>query len=324
MTKRVIIEKHGGSDRLRMVNAEVPPPGPGEVQIEQTAIGLNYIDIYQREGSYPLNLPSPLGLEAAGRVVAVGSDVPDTISQGDRVVYAGVLGSYAGIRNAPADRVVPIPDGIGDDEAAAVLLKGMTIEYLMERVYRVRQGDHVLFWAASGGVGQIAGQWGRHIGARMIGVTAGLDNLSLIRERGYSFALDRRSDDIVERVRDLTGGEGVPVVYDSAGLETFDSSLNCLANRGMFVSFGATTGPVPDISPNLLQMKGSLFFTRPSLANYIKTREELVNSANRVFHLVQAGVLKVHIGQRYPLSEVSTAHDELESGVTTGSTILVP
>ena len=260
MTRRIVIDSHGGSERMRLEEVEVPSPGPGEVQIEHTAVGLNYIDTYQRSGLYPLNLPSPLGLEAAGRVVAVGKGVEGDISVGDRVVYSGLLGAYAEARNAPAERVLPIPDGVSDEEAAGVLLKGMTTEYLLERVYRVKQGDDVLFWAASGGVGQIAGQWGRHLGARMIGVTGGPENVALARNWGYAAALDRLTEDIAARVRDLTGGRGVPVVYDSVGSASFDASINSLARCGMLVSFGATTGPVPEVSPNLLQERGSLLF----------------------------------------------------------------
>ena len=324
MTRRVVIDNYGGPERMRLEGVEVPAPGPGEVQIEHTAVGLNYIDTYQRSGHYPLNLPSPLGLEAAGRVVAVGMGVEGDMSVGDRVVYAGLLGAYAEARNAPAERVLPIPDGVTDEEAAGVLLKGMTAEYLLERVYRVKQGDDVLFWAASGGVGQIAGQWGRHLGARMIGVTGGPENVALAGNWGYAAALDRRTEDIAARVRDLTGGKGVPVVYDSVGFASFDASINSLARCGMFVSFGATTGPVPEVSPHLLQERGSLYFTRPSLAHYVHAREDLLRSANRVFELMQSGALKVRIGQRFPLSEVAAAHRALESGTTTGSTILVP
>ena len=324
MTRRVVIDNHGGPERMRLEGVEVPAPDPGEVQIEHTAIGLNYIDVYHRSGAYPLNPPSPLGLEAAGRVVAVGKGVEGDMAVGDRVVYAGLLGAYAELRNAPAERVLPIPDGVADDEAAGVLLKGMTVEYLLERVYRVKQGDDVLFWAASGGVGQIAGQWGKHLGARMIGVTAGPDNVALAGNWGYAAALDRRTEDIAVRVRELTGGRGVPVVYDSVGSASFDASINSLARRGTFVSFGATTGPVPEVSPNLLQERGSLSFTRPSLADYVYARKDLLHSANRVFELMQSGALKVRIGQRFPLSEVAAAHRALESGMTTGSTILVP
>ena len=324
MTRRVVIDSHGGPEQMRLEGVEVPDPAPGEVQIEQTAIGLNYIDVYHRSGHYPLNLPSPLGLEAAGRIVALGKGVEGDMSVGDRVVYAGLPGAYAEIRNAPAERVLPVPDGVTDDEAAGVLLKGMTTEYLLERVYRVRQGDDVLFWAASGGVGQLAGQWGKHLGARMIGVTSGPDNIALAENLGYTKALDRRTEDIAARVRELTGGRGVPVVYDSVGSASFDASINSLARCGMFVSFGATSGPIPEVSPKLLQERGSLFFTRPSLAHYVQAREDLVRSANRVFELMRSGALKVRIGQRFPLAEVAAAHHALESGTTTGSTILVP
>ena len=323
MTTRVMIDAQGGPEVMRPEESDVPPPGPGEAQIEQTAIGLNYMDVYQRSGLYPMKLPSPLGLEAAGRVVAVGDGVGD-VSVGDRVVYGGVLGAYAGLRNAPAARLVPIPDGISDEEAAAVLMKGMTVEYLLERTYPVKPGQDVLFWAASGGVGQQAGQWGKHLGARMIGVTAGKDNCDLILGLGYSEALDRKSEDVAARVRELTGGKGVPVVYDSVGKASFEASIDSLATYGMFVSFGATTGPAPDVSPHLLQVKGSLYFTRPTLANYVAAREDLLHSAGRVFDLMKQGVLKVNIGQRLPLSDVVAAHIALEAGNTTGSTIFIP
>ena len=323
MTTRVMIDAQGGPEVMRPEESDVPPPGPGEAQIEQTAIGLNYMDVYQRSGLYPMKLPSPLGLEAAGRVVAVGDGVGD-VSVGDRVVYGGVLGAYAGLRNAPAARLVPIPDGISDEETAAVLMKGMTVEYLLERTYPVKPGQDVLFWAASGGVGQLAGQWGKHLGARMIGVTAGKDNCDLILGLGYSEALDRKSEDVAARVRELTGGKGVPVVYDSVGKASFEASIDSLATYGMFVSFGATTGPAPDVSPHLLQVKGSLYFTRPTLANYVAAREDLLHSAGRVFDLMKQGVLKVNIGQRLPLSDVVAAHIALEAGNTTGSTIFIP
>lgn len=322
-TTRVVMTAQGGPEVMRLEDHDVPPPGPGEVQIEQTAIGLNYMDIYQRSGLYPMDLPSPLGLEAAGRVVALGEGVTD-VARGDRVVYGGVLGAYAGRRNAPAARLVPIPEGISDDEAAAVLMKGMTVEYLLERTFKVKPGQDVLFWAASGGVGQLAGQWGKALGARMIGVTAGRENCERIKGLGYAEALDRRTDDIAARVRDLTGGKGVPVVYDSVGKTSFQASIDSLATYGMFVSFGATTGPAPDVSPHLLQTKGSLYFTRPTLANYVAAREDLLHSANRVFEMMTSGALTVHIGQRHPLSDIVAVHKALEAGETVASTILTP
>ena len=323
MTKRVVIDAQGGPEVMRLEEANVPAPGVGEAQIEQTAIGLNFMDVYQRSGLYPLDLPSPLGLEAAGRVIAVGDGVTE-VSVGDRVVYGGLLGAYASVRNAPVARLVPIPDGITDEMAAAVLMKGMTVEYLLERCYKVQRGESVLFWAASGGVGQLAGQWGKHLGARMIGVTSGPQNCASIQGLGYTTALDRKSDDIAARVRDLTDGAGVSVVYDSVGKASFDASIDSLATYGMFVSYGATTGPAPDVSPHLLQVKGSLYFTRPTLANYVGAREDLLHSANRVFEMMQSGALTVNINQRRSLDDVVDTHKALESGETTGSTVFLP
>lgn len=322
-TTRVMIDAQGGPEVMQLEAFDVPPPGPSEAQIEQTAIGLNYMDVYQRSGMYPMSLPSPLGLEAAGRVVAVGEGVSD-VKAGDRVAYGGVLGAYAGLRNAPAARLVPIPDGVSDEEAAAVLMKGMTVEYLLERCYKVQPGQDVLFWAASGGVGQLAGQWGKHLGARMIGVTAGEANRARILEMGYDVALDRKTDDVAARVRELTGGKGVPVVYDSVGKASFEASIGSLATYGYFVSFGATTGPAPDVSPHLLQVKGSLYFTRPTMAHYVAAREDLLHSAGRVFEMMKSGALKVNVDQRLPLRQVVAAHKALEAGETTGSTVFVP
>lgn len=322
-TTRVTIAAQGGPEVMTLEEAELPPPGEGEVQIEQAAIGLNYMDVYQRSGMYPLSLPSPLGLEAAGTVTAVGAGVTG-FAPGDRVVYGGVLGAYAGHRNAPAARMLKIPEGIGFDTAAAVLMKGMTVEYLLERCYRVQPGDKVLFWAASGGVGQLAGQWGRHLGAEMIGVTSGAANCARALEMGYAHAIDRTAEDVAARVKAITGGKGCPVVYDSVGKASFDASIASLAVYGYFVSFGATTGPAPAVPPDLLQKAGSLYFTRPTLANYVGSRADLEHSAGRVFEMLQAGHIAVHIDQRRPLSEIVAAHRDLEAGTTTGSTILTP
>ncbi|MCL4153531.1 UNVERIFIED_CONTAM: hypothetical protein GTU68_061047 [Idotea baltica] len=281
------------------------------------------MDVYQRSGYYPLELPSGLGLEAAGKVLEIGSDVTG-IAVGDRVVYGPVLGAYAKHRIAPAARMIKIPDGISDDVAAAVLMKGMTVEYLMCRTYPVKAGESVLFHAASGGVGHLAGQWGQHIGARMIGVTSGKENCDRILKHGYSHAIDRTSDDVAAQVREITDGEGVAVVFDSVGKASFDASLKSLAPRGFFISFGATTGEAPAVSPSTLQHNGSLYFCRPSLANYVATREDLVHSANAVFDLVGKGVLDVSINQTHPLSDVAAVHDAFEAGTTTGSTLLFP
>ncbi len=322
-TTRVVVQEQGGPEVLQLEEVDLPAPEPGEVQIEQTAIGLNYMDVYQRSGAYPLSLPSPLGLEAAGRIIAVGSDVTD-FKAGDRVAYGPVLGAYAKHRNAPAARLVTIPDGISDDVAAAALMKGTTVEYLLNRTCHIRPGQDVLFWAASGGVGQLAGQWGAHLGARMIGVTAGKANCASILKLGYADAIDRESEDVAARVQELTGGKGVPVVYDSVGAASFEASIASLATYGMFVSYGATTGEAPAVPPSLLQHGGSLYFTRPTLADYIKQRVDLVHAADEVFRLVGKGVLSVNIDQRMPLSDIVEAHKLLEAAKTTGSTILVP
>ncbi|RMD95751.1 MAG: quinone oxidoreductase [Alphaproteobacteria bacterium] len=322
-TRAVVIEEQGPPEVMKLVEVEVPPPGPGEVQIEQTAIGLNFMDVYQRSGHYPLSLPSRLGLEAAGRVTAIGPGV-EGVAEGDRVGYAGLLGAYAGARNAPAARLIPLPEAISDEIAAAVMMKGMTVEYLLNRVHKVQPGEDVLFWAASGGVGQLAGQWGKHLGARMIGVTSGPENCEMILKLGYDAAIDRTREDVAERVRELTGGKGVSVVYDSIGKASFEASLKSLRRFGLFVSFGATTGEAPPVPPSLLQKSGSLFFTRPTLADYVAEREDLLASAKAVFDLIEKGVLKVNINQRYPLEKVVEAHRALEAGETTGSTILLP
>ena len=321
--QRIILNGQGAPDVMSLEQVDVPHPGEGEVQIEQTAIGLNYMDVYQRSGHYPLDLPSPLGLEAAGRITEVGPGV-EGFSAGDRVVYGGVLGAYATLRNAPAARMLKIPDAIPDDIAAAVLMKGMTVEYLLERCFKVQPGQDVLFFAASGGVGQLAGQWGKHLGARMIGVTSGAENCALIKSLGYADAIDRTSEDIAERVRELTGGNDVPVVYDSIGKATFETSIACLATYGMFVSFGATTGEAPPVPPSLLQKAGSLYFTRPTLANYVGPRKDLEHSAARVFDMILKGHLSVSVNQRWPLSDAVEAHKALEAGATTGSSLLMP
>jgi NADPH2:quinone reductase len=309
---------------MSVTEVEVGSPGPGEALIEQTAIGLNFMDVYQRSGHYPLDLPSGLGLEAAGRVLEVGEGVTD-VKAGDRVAYAtGAPAAYAAHRIYPADRLVPVPDGIDDRTAAAVLMKGMTVEYLMNRAYPVKAGEDVLFHAASGGVGLLAGQWGSHLGARMIGVTSGEENCRRILQNGYADAIDRTSEDIADKARALTDGRGVSVVFDSVGKASFEASINALAPRGYFMSFGATTGEAPPVAPSLLQKKGSLYFCRPTLATYIASREDLMASAAAVFKLVEDGVLKVNINQTYELADIVRAHKELESGATSGSSVILP
>lgn len=320
---RVIMQEQGGPEVMRLETGDLTAPAAGEVQIEQTAIGLNYMDIYQRSGAYDMALPSPLGLEAAGQVLAIGAGVTD-FAIGDRVVYGPVLGAYATHRNVPAARLVKIPDGISDEIAAAVMMKGTTVHYLLNRTHKVSKGEDVLFWAASGGVGQLAGQWGAHLGARMIGVTSGAQNCSAILKVGYDAAIDRTSEDIAARVKTLTADKGVPVVYDSIGAASFDASISSLATYGLLVSYGATTGEAPPVPPSLLQHSGSLFFTRPTLADYIKQRGDLVHAADEVFRLIKEGVLTVNINQRFALQDVEQAHRALADGTTTGSTILIP
>lgn len=320
-TEAIVIHAQGGPEVMQLEAVEVGDPGPGEALVEQTAIGVNYMDVYQRSGAYKLDLPSRLGLEAAGRVVATGPGVDD-LAPGDRVVYGPNLGAYARARTIKASRLARIPDGIDDDTAAAALMKGMTVEYLLNRAYTITPGEWVLFYAASGGVGQIAGQWGKHLGARMIGVTSGEENCRAILGLGYEAAIDRTRDDIAAKAREITGGAGVAAVYDSVGAATFDASIDSLAPRGFFFSFGATTGEAPAVKPSLLQHKGSLYFCRPTLANYVSTDPDFRYSSGEVLRLLAEGVLKVNVGQRWPLGEAPAAHRALEAGTTTGSILL--
>jgi len=304
---------------------DLPAPGPGEVQIRHTAIGFNFQDIYTRSGMYPAPMPTGLGTEAVGVVLAVGPGVSE-FKPGERVCYASgpALGACATHRNYPAARLLHAPDGLSDEQIAATLLKGMTVEYLMQRCYPVKAGQFVLMHAAAGGVGLLAGQWGQQLGARMIGVAGGPDKVQLARANGYEFCIDRRSEDVVARVKEITGGAGVPVVYDSVGKDSFEQSLNSLAPRGFFVSFGTTTGAPPPVVAATLQKMGSLYFTRPTLVTYTASTEDLRASASAVFERLAKGVLKVSINQRYPLAEIARAHAELEGGRTTGSSIIVP
>jgi NADPH2:quinone reductase len=314
----------GGPEVLELETVDLADPGPGEILVRHEAIGLNYQDTYHRSGYYPLPLPSGVGTEAAGIVEKLGADATG-LKVGDRVAYAGgAVGAYADRRVVQAARVVKVPDGIAAEQAAAMMLKAMTVEYLLNRCYPLEAGEYALFYAASGGVGLFAGQWGRHLGAKMIGVAAGADKCRTALENGYHAVIDRTREDVVERVKAITGGAGVPVVYDSVGKATFDASMKCLRPRGYFVSFGTTTGAPPPVEAGLLQKLGSLYFTRPTLVTYTASRGELEASANAVFDLVKRGVLKVHIGQRYRLAEVVKAHADLEAGRTVGSSVLLP
>lgn len=323
-TRLVRFHQPGGPEVLKLETAEVGPPGPGEALIRHVAIGLNYMDVYHRSGAYPLPLPSPCGGEAAGVVEAVGAGVSE-VAPGDRVVYAGgAPGAYAERRLFPAARLVRIPNGVSEEIAAAVLLKGMTVEYLLNRCVRPAPGSMALMYAAAGGVGLLAGQWARDSGVKLIGVVSGADKATLAREAGYFAVIDRSREDVLERVKELTGGAGVPVVYDSVGKATFETSLKALSPRGYFVSFGTTTGAPPPVEAATLQKLGSLYFTRPTLVTYTASREELVASAGAVFERVRKGVLKPHIGRRYALADIVQAHADLEGGRTAGSSIVVP
>jgi NADPH2:quinone reductase len=322
-THAIILESQGGPEVMQLKTIEIAEPSEGEILIEQTAIGLNYMDVYQRSGYYKMQTPMHLGLEAAGTVIKLGSGVTH-LNVGDRVCYGPNLGAYAKHRLLPAARAVKIPETVSDKLAAAILMKGMTVEYLLCRTYRVQAGETVLFYAASGGVGHLAGQWGKHIGATMIGVTSGPENCASILKFGYEYALDRKSDNIAQRVHEITDGKGVPVLYDSVGRDSFEASLNSLSPRGFFISFGATTGEAPAVTPSQLQHNGSLYFCRPSLANYVGTSEELQMSANTVFALLADGVLDVSIDREESLSNIIELHRDLEAGITTGSTIIIP
>jgi len=323
--KTVRIHAAGGTEVLKIEQLDLPEPAQGEVMIRHTAIGFNFQDIYTRSGMYPVNMPSGLGTEAAGVVEKVGPGVTD-FKVGDRVCYASgpVLGACASHRNYPAARLLHSPDFMKDEDIAASLLKGMTVEYLMKRCYPVKAGQYVLMHAAAGGVGSLAGQWGRYIGAHMIGVAGGADKVAQAKANGYEFCIDRRTEDIPARVKEITGGAGVPVVYDSVGKDSFDASLNSLAPRGYFVSFGTTTGAPPPVVAGTLQKMGSLYFTRPTLVTYTASTQELRDSAAAVFEMFKRGALKVSINQRYKLDDVAQAHADLESGKTTGSSVILP
>ncbi len=320
--KAIRFHAPGDADVLRIETVDVPAPGPGQVLLRHRAIGVNFLDVYHRSGVYKLPLPSGCGSEGAGVIEAVGPDVT-LFELGDRVAYAGgEPGSYSELRLMPAARLVAVPDAVGDETAAASMMKGMTAEYLLNRCVSLKAGDHALMYAAAGGVGLFAGQWAQHLGVKLIGVAAGPEKCALALANGYAAVIDRKTEDVAARVREITGGRGVPVVFDSVGKATFNTSIECLAPRGMFVSFGATTGSPPPVEAGLLVRHGSLYFTRPSVAHYTATREELEASAGAVFDLLARGVLRPQIGRRYPLADAAQAHHDLEAGRTSGSSLL--
>ncbi len=325
MSKAVRIHAPGGPENLRYDDVEVGDPGPGEIRIRQTAIGLNYIDVYHRTGLYPLgDLPHAIGMEAAGVVDALGDGVSG-LSEGDRIAYAAPpVGAYAEVRLMPADRVVRLPDAISDQTGAAMMLQGMTVEYLIRRTHRVKAGETVLLHAAAGGIGLIACQWLKHLGATVIGTVGSPEKAELARAHGCDHPVNYREESFVERVREITGGQGVPVVYDSIGKDTWDDSLDCLQPLGLMVTFGNASGPVPPVNLGILGQKGSLFVTRPTLMTYTAKREDLEASAQALFEVVLSGAVKIEVHQTYPLAEAAQAHRDLEGRKTTGSTILLP
>ncbi len=321
--KAIRFSQNGGPEVLKLEDIELPNPGMGQVRVRHTAIGVNFIDTYHRSGLYKLPLPSGLGSEAAGVVEALGAGVT-TLKTGDRVAYAGTLGAYAEANNVAADKLVKLPAGVSDEIAAAAMLKGMTAQYLLTRTYAVKSGETILFHSAAGGVGLIAGQWAKHLGATVIGTVGSDEKIALAKAHGYGHVLNTRSDDWVKCVREITNGEGVPVVYDSIGRDTWSGSFDCLAIRGMMVSFGNSSGAAPAIEPGVLSAKGSLYLTRPTLAHYTRTAQELQKTADDLFAVIESGAVTIRINQRFKLSEAAKAHEALHSRETTGATILIP
>lgn len=324
MVQAIRIHTTGGPDVLRWEPVDPGDPGPGEVRLRNESVGLNFIDTYHRSGLYPVEMPSGLGLEGAGRIIAVGADVHG-LAVGDAVAYGtGPLGAYAEERVMPARHLLKRPDGIDADQAAAMMLQGMTVRYLLRAAYRVQAGDTVLIHAAAGGVGLIACQWARHLGATVIGTVGSPEKAELAQAHGCQHTILYNEEDVAARVRDLTDGVGVPVVYDGVGAATFAASLDSLRPRGMLVSFGNASGPVTGVNLGMLAQKGSLYVTRPVLAHYTATREELEETAGDLFAVVQSGAVKITARQTYPLAEAAQAHRDLEARKTTGSTVLHP
>jgi NADPH:quinone reductase len=323
MPHAIRIHKTGGPEVLTWEEIVLGKPGPGQVRLRQTAVGLNYIDTYNRRGIYPLQLPSGLGGEGAGIVEEIGPNVTD-LQPGDRVAYAsGPIGAYAEARLMPADWLVKVPAGVTDQQAAAMMLKGLTAQYLLRQTYRVKPGETILVHAAAGGVGLIACQWAKHLGATVIGTVGSEAKGKLARDHGCTYVIDYGKEDFVARVAEITNGKKLPVLYDSVGKDTFMKSLDCLAPLGLMVSFGQSSGLVEPFSINILTGKGSLYVTRPTLAHYASSTEKLRAMAKELFDVVASGAVKIEIGQTYPLKDVAQAHRDLESRKTTGSTVLV-
>ena len=324
MPYAIQIDEPGPASAMKWREVEIGRPKKGEVRIRHTAVGLNYIDVYHRTGLYQLQLPLTLGMEGAGVVEALGRGVTD-LKIGDRVAYATTpLGAYSQERLIPADRVVKIPPGISDQTAAAMMLQGMTVRYLLRETYRVKKGDTILVHAAAGGVGLILCQWAKHLGATVIGTVGSRKKAKLARDHGCDHAIVYTEQDFADRVQRITKGQGLPVVYDSVGKETFEGSLDCLGPRGLMVSFGNASGPVPPFETGMLAAKGSLYLTRPSLPHYTASRKDLVTTANDLFRVVRSGAVEIGINQTYALKDAAKAHRDLEARRTTGSTVLIP
>lgn len=323
--KAISMNEHGGPEVLRWEEIDLPEPGAGEARVRHGAVGLNYIDIYHRTGLYPVpRFPCVPGLEGAGVVEAVGTDVAE-VKPGDRVAYASPpIGAYAQARNIPADRLVTLPDAISDQQAAAMMLQGMTAQYLLRRTYRVQAGDTILVHAAAGGVGLILCQWAKCLGATVVGTVGNDEKAELARAHGCEYPIVYTRENFVERVREITRGEGVPVVYDSVGRDTFERSLDCLQPLGMMVSFGQSSGAIPPIETSVLSAKGSLFLTRPTLMTYNAKREDLLISASELFDAVKSGAVRIEANQTFELKDAAHAHRALEARQTTGSTLLLP
>ena len=323
MSKAIRIHAYGGPEVMKWEDVPTPEPGPGEVLVKQDAVGLNYIDVYFRTGLYKApTLPITIGMEGAGTVAALGQGVTGLVV-GDRVAYAGAIGAYATARVIAADRLVKLPDGIDDRTAAAMMLQGMTAQYLVRRTYKVKAGDTIVVHAAAGGVGLILCQWAKHLGATVIGVVSSEEKADLARAHGAAHTVVGY-DKLVAEVKRITAGAMVPVVYDSVGKETFAASLDCLAPLGLMASYGSASGPVPPVDISMLAAKGSLYLTRPTLATYTAKRADLLATANDLFDVVRSGAVKIAVNQTFPLNEAAEAHRRLEARQTTGSTVLLP
>ncbi|MBU0725679.1 MAG: quinone oxidoreductase [Alphaproteobacteria bacterium] len=324
MVKAFRIQKPGGPEAMEWQDVDLPAPGPGQALVRHTAVGLNYIDTYHRSGLYPLPLPAGIGMEGAGVVEAVGAGVTDLV-EGDKVAYAaGPPGSYSEARIIAADRLVKIPDGVSDQQAAAMMLKGMTSQYLIRRTYKVKAGDTILMHAAAGGVGLILCQWAAALGATVIGTVGDEKKAELAKAHGCHHTILYKDEDFVARVKEITGGKGVPVVYDGVGKDTFMKSLDCLSPLGLMVAFGQSSGNVPPLELGVLSAKGSLFVTRPTLMTYTAKRDDLVATTNDLFDAVKTGKVKIDINQTYALKDAVKAHQDMEGRKTTGSSVMLP